>query len=201
MSSKSVQTRRSVSMSGELYEALDVYSRTSGRSKSDVVEEEVRRFLKMPPRSAGTPPTPKQPAKRTATPKPHGKPYNPSPDKPKSDHPWIAAGYKSREQYRNAKRSGTAKPSPKPRKNFNSEKTTDAEFGKMVSKRVPPGSYSPFYRKAPKKKEETPAPAQRSEPPPKKPDIKTFEAWEKKNQQPREKVAGEKKLNSNVVLF
>lgn len=48
MSSK--QTRRSVSISGELYKAMKSYCEKNDRSASDFVETEMRRVLKLPQR-------------------------------------------------------------------------------------------------------------------------------------------------------
>lgn len=53
------QTRRSVSVSGELYNLLKAYADLHARGVSNVVEAEMRRFLKMPQRDISAAAAPK----------------------------------------------------------------------------------------------------------------------------------------------
>jgi len=47
----SKQTRRSISVSQDVYERLKAWCEANGRSQSDVVEQECRKFLGMAPRA------------------------------------------------------------------------------------------------------------------------------------------------------
>lgn len=67
MSSK--QTRRSVSISGVLHKALRNYCNVHGRTASDLVETEMRQFLKLPRRELPAP-VKRPPEKQARAPQP-----------------------------------------------------------------------------------------------------------------------------------
>jgi hypothetical protein len=206
MSTKSAQTRRSVSISGKLYEALRSYGKPLDLSMSEIIEEEMRRFLKMPSRAdqvsvAKVKEVEKTPEAKQVVAVPVKKPaIKPAPEpKPvRMDKPWVKAGFKTREEWRADQRK-----KPKP--------PTDLEFNKMVDEKLEEKkvrhtpSFSPFYNKKPKRQALDPALNPRGviEPPKvlEKPDTSKFDEWER--EQPKAKVESiEKRVpQSNIVLL
>lgn len=172
------QTRRSVSITGDLYQALRSYCQKADRSMSDLVEENMRSVVSMPQRNAAS--------RAVASP-------TISPNTPESvgldlasDKPWKRAGYATRSEWRAAKKSSKVV----------EKKENSLSFpAKKPAPRPAPLSL-------PKPKPTATKPAQAAPPAPiQKTDPARFEEWAKA--QPRAKVdPGPKRIpTSNVVLF
>jgi hypothetical protein len=225
-----VQTRRSVSMSGDLYDALRAYGVKNVQSMSDIVETEMRKFVGLPPREILRPVKHHPFAPVRVTPVEKGlKVEFPDLPAPVSEvlqlkvKPWHAAGFATRDGWRASRREGkptatkgeepesvelAAEPEDvaevEPVKEPVPEYVSDLGFRKMLQKKDRnPSTFSPFYAKPPKKK--VPEPQAIIAEPPKvmeKPDPARFEEWVA--EQPRDKVEvpiSRLPQASNIVLL